>query len=278
MILGWQWSASPGVVRFHPGLSPLLIVSLPPPTRVGTCLLFQVSSFKLLGLEYPPCPPLPPRAALSRILGASLLAHSPHRISPPSLPLLCGVNGERDSTDSPHSLLSPPRRLALEPHGSPPSLSLRTLVCLIASSPPSISLRVCVCVCVKRRELDLTLPALGKRTYCTAPHSHQSYVMVRGLRSARSVSSHTWPFSRQSPVSCLSLCLPCPPLSIISLSLSLNLKTWDLGSSLCVVCVECVKCVEGVCVCARKLRSRGPVPQLWYYDGKNSMHLLPTIE
>ena len=148
VILGWQWSASPGVVRFHPGLSPLLIVSLPPPTRVGTCLLFQVSSFKLLGLEYPPCPPLPPRAALSRILGASLLGHSPHRISPPSLPLLCGVNGERDSTDSPHSLLFPPRRLALEPHGSPPSLSLRTLVCLIASSPPSISLRVCVCVCV----------------------------------------------------------------------------------------------------------------------------------
>ena len=46
VILGWQWSASPGVVRFHPGLSPLLIVSLPPPTRVGTCLLFQVSSFK----------------------------------------------------------------------------------------------------------------------------------------------------------------------------------------------------------------------------------------
>ena len=69
VILGWQWSASPGVVRFHPGLSPLLIVALPPPTRVGTCLLFQVSSFKLLGLEYPPCPPLPPRAALSRILG-----------------------------------------------------------------------------------------------------------------------------------------------------------------------------------------------------------------
>ena len=129
---------------------PLLSLSYPspPPTRVGTCLLFQVSSFKLLGLEYPPCPPLPPRAALSRILGASLLGHSPHRISPPSLPLLCGVNGERDSTDSPHSLLSPPRRLALEPHGSPPSLSLRTLVCLIASSPPSISLRVCVCVCV----------------------------------------------------------------------------------------------------------------------------------
>ena len=109
VILGWQWSASRGVVRFHPGLSSPYRIP-PPPTRVGTCLLFQVSSFKLLGLEYPPCPPLPPRAALSRILGASLLAHSPHRISPPSLP--------------------------------------RTLVCLIASSPPSISLRVCVCVCV----------------------------------------------------------------------------------------------------------------------------------
>ena len=53
VILGWQWSASPGVVRFHPA-SPLLIVSPPPLTRVWTCLLFQVSSFKLLGLEYPP--------------------------------------------------------------------------------------------------------------------------------------------------------------------------------------------------------------------------------
>ena len=147
VILGWQWSASPGVVRFHPGLSSPY--RIPPPAHESwDLLLFQVSSFKLLGLEYPPCPPLPPRAALSRILAASLLAHSPHRISPPSLPLLCGVNGERDSTDSPHSLLFPPRRLALEPHGSPPSLSLRTLVCLIASSPPSISLRVCVCVCV----------------------------------------------------------------------------------------------------------------------------------
>ena len=129
---------------------PLLSLSYPSPRprELGLASCFQVSSCKLLGLEYPPCPPLPPRAALSRTLGASLLAHSPHRISPPSLPLLCGVNGERDSTDSPHSLLFPPRRLALEPHGSPPSLSLRTLVCLIASSPPSISLRVCVCVCV----------------------------------------------------------------------------------------------------------------------------------
>ena len=152
VILGWQWSASPGVVRFHPGLSSPY--RIPPPAHESwdlppvSSFKLQVSSFKLLGLEYPPCPPLPPRAALSRILGASLLGHSPHRISPPSLPLLCGVNGERDSTDSPHSLLFPPRRLALEPHGSPPSLSLRTHVCLIASSPPSISLRVCVCVCV----------------------------------------------------------------------------------------------------------------------------------
>ena len=152
VILGWQWSASRGVVRFHPGLSPLLIVSLPPPTRVGTCLLFQVSSFKLLGLEYPPVLLSLPAPRSLEYLGLSAGTLS---ISPPSLPLLCGVNGERDSTDSPHSLLSPPRRLALEPHGSPPSLSLRTLVCLIASSPPSISLRVCVC---KRRELDLTLP------------------------------------------------------------------------------------------------------------------------
>ena len=149
----------------------------------------------------------------------------------------------------------------LEPHGSPPSLSLRTLVCLIASSPPSISLRVCVC---KRRELDLTLPLpslFPPRWGSARTVQHLTLInlmMVRGLRSARSVSSHTWPFSRQSPVSCLSLSALSPPLDHLSLSLSLNLKTWDLGSSLCVVCVECVKCVEGVCVCARKLRSRGP--------------------
>lgn len=52
----------------------------------GTCLLFQVSSIKLLGLEYPPCPPLPPRAALSRILGPlcwdTLLIASPLPPSP----------------------------------------------------------------------------------------------------------------------------------------------------------------------------------------------------
>ena len=101
VILGWQWSASPGVVRFHPGLSSPY--RIPPPAHESwdlppvSSFKLQVSSFKLLGLEYPPCPPLPPRAALSRILGASLLGHSPHRISPPSLPLLCGVNGERDS-------------------------------------------------------------------------------------------------------------------------------------------------------------------------------------
>ena len=213
VILGWQWSASPGVVRFHPGLSSPY--RIPPPAHESwdlppvSSFKLQVSSFKLLGLEYPPCPPLPPRAALSRILGASLLGHSPHRISPPSVPLLCGVNGERDSTDSPHSLLFPPRRLALEPHGSPPSLSLRTLVCLIASSPPSISLRVCVC---KRRELDLTLPLPSlSPPRCGSARTVQhltliNLMMVRGLRSARSVSSHTWPFSRQSPVSCLSLC------------------------------------------------------------------------
>ena len=211
---------------------PLLSLSYPSPRprELGLASCFQVSSCKLLGLEYPPCPPLPPRAALSRILGASLLGHSPHRISPPSLPLLCGVNGERDSTDSPHSLLFPPRRLALEPHGSPPSLSLRTLVCLIASSPPSISLRVCppspsVCVCVcKRRELDLTLPLpslFPPRWGSARTVQHLTLInlmMVRGLRSARSVSSHTWPFSRQSPVSCLSLSALSPPLDHLSLS------------------------------------------------------------
>ena len=133
--------------------------------------------------------------------------------------------------------LSPLSSLPPAPTCARASLSLRTLV-LPHRIIPSLHLPPCVCVCVcKRRELDLTLPALGKRTYCTAPHSHQSYVMVRGLRSARSVSSHTWPFSRQSPVSCLSLSALSPPLDHLSLSLSLNLKTWDLGSSLCVVCV-----------------------------------------
>ena len=149
VILGWQWSASPGVVRFHPGLSSPY--RIPPPAHESwdlppvSSFKLQVSSFKLLGLEYPPVLLSLPAPRSLEYLGLSAGTLS---ISPPSLPLLCGVNGERDSTDSPHSLLFPPRRLALEPHGSPPSLSLRTLVCLIASSPPSISLRVCVCVCV----------------------------------------------------------------------------------------------------------------------------------
>ena len=85
VILGWQWSASPGVVRFHPGLfsSPYRI---PPPPLHESWDLPPVSSFNLLGLEYPPCPPLPPRAALSRILGPlcwdTLLIASPLPPSP----------------------------------------------------------------------------------------------------------------------------------------------------------------------------------------------------
>ena len=234
--------------------SPLLIVSLPPPTRVGTCLLFQVSSFKLLGLEYPPCPPLPPRAALSRILGASLLGHSPHRISPPSLPLLCGVNGERFYRLSPLSSLPPAPTCARA--SWPPPLTLSPNTCLPHRIIPSLHLPPCVCVCVcKRSELDLTLPLpslFPPRWGSARTVQHLTLInlmMVRGLRSARSVSSHTWPFSRQSPVSsCLSLCLPCPPLSIISLSLA---ESHNLGLgllSLCGVCVECVKCVECVFV------------------------------
>ena len=154
-----------------------------------------------------------------------------------------------------------------------PPLTLSPNTCLPHRIIPSLHLPPCVCVCVcKRRELDLTLPALGKRTYCTAPHSHQSYVMVRGLRSARSVSSHTWPFSRQSPVSCLSLSALSPPLDHLSLSLA---ESQNLGLgllSLCGVCGVCEVC--GVCVCARKLRSRGPVPQLWYHNSIMTVRIL----
>ena len=54
VILGWQWSASPGVVRFHPG--PLLSLSYPspPPRELGlaSCFKFQASSF--LDLNIPP--------------------------------------------------------------------------------------------------------------------------------------------------------------------------------------------------------------------------------
>ena len=218
---------------------PLLSLSYPspPPTRVGTCLLFQVSSFKLLGLEYPPCPPLPPRAALSRILGP-LCWDTFHLPSLPPPSVWC----ERRERF----------RLALEPHGSPPSLSLRTLVCLIASSPPSISLRVCVC---KRRELDLTLPlpSLSPPRWGSARTVQHltliNLMMVRGLRSARSVSSHTWPFSRQSPVSCLSLSALSPPLDHLSLSLA---ESQNLGLgllSLCGVCGVCEVCGGGVCLC-----------------------------
>ena len=55
VILGWQWSASPGVVRFHPGLSPLLYRIPPSPPRglgLASCFKFQASSF--LDLNIPP--------------------------------------------------------------------------------------------------------------------------------------------------------------------------------------------------------------------------------
>ena len=143
--------------------------------------------------------------------------------------------------------------MAPPPHSLSEHLSM--LVCLIASSPPSISLRVCVCVCVcKRSELDLTLPLpslFPPRWGSARTVQHLTLInlmMVRGLRSARSVSSHTWPFSRQSPVSCLSLSALSPPLDHLSLSLSLNLKTWDF-LSLCGVCGVCEVCGGGVCLC-----------------------------
>ena len=44
VILGWQWSASPGVVRFHPGLSSPY--RIPPPAHESWDLP-PVSSFKL---------------------------------------------------------------------------------------------------------------------------------------------------------------------------------------------------------------------------------------
>ena len=44
VILGWQWSASPGVVRFHPGLSSPY--RIPPPPHESWDLP-PVSSFKL---------------------------------------------------------------------------------------------------------------------------------------------------------------------------------------------------------------------------------------
>ena len=128
-----------------------------------------------------------------------------------------------------------------------PPLTLSPNTCLPHRIIPSLHLPPCVCVCVcvcKRSELDLTLPLpslFPPRWGSARTVQHLTLInlmMVRGLRSARSVSSHTWPFSRQSPVSCLSLCLPCPPLSIISLSLA---ESQNLGLgllSLCGVCVE----------------------------------------
>ena len=120
---------------------PLLSLSYPSPPHESwdlppvSSFKLQVSSFKLLGLEYPPSSSPSPRRALSNTwsLSAGTLSSS-HLPSLPPPSVWC----ERRERF----------RLALEPHGSPPSLSLRTLVCLIASSPPSISLRVCVCVCV----------------------------------------------------------------------------------------------------------------------------------
>ena len=80
--------------------------------------------------------------------------------------------------------------------------------------------------------------------------SQKNHMMVSGLRSARSVSSHTWPFSRQSPVSCLSLSALSPPLDHLSLSLA---ESHNLGLgllSLCGVCVWSVSSVWSVlCLC-----------------------------
>ena len=54
VILGWQWSASPGVVRFHPGLSSPY--RIPPPAHESWDLppvsKFQAVSF--LDLNIPP--------------------------------------------------------------------------------------------------------------------------------------------------------------------------------------------------------------------------------
>ena len=122
---------------------PLLSLSYPspPPRELGlaSCFKFQASSF--LDLNIPPVLLSLPAPRSLEYLGLSAGTLS---ISPPSLPLLCGVNGERDSTDSPHSLLSPPRRLARASWLPPLTLSPNT--CLPHRIIPSLHLPPCVCV------------------------------------------------------------------------------------------------------------------------------------
>ena len=75
----------------------------------------------------------------------------------------------------------------------------------------------------------------------------------------------------------LSLSALSPPLDHLSLSLA---ESQNLGLgllSLCGVCVECVKCVECVFVMFVHGNSGvGGLTTVVVYDGKNSMHLLPT--
>ena len=94
-----------------------------------------------------------------------------------------------------------------------PPLTLSPNTCLPHRIIPSLHLPPCVCVCVcKRRELDLTLPALGKRTYCTAPHSDQSYDGTWSEVRTICVLPHLAFFAAEPCVMSLSLSALSPPL------------------------------------------------------------------
>ena len=198
---------------------PLLSLSYPSPRPrelgLASCFKFQASSF--LDLNIPLSSSPSPRRALSNTwsLSAGTLSSS-HLPSLPPPSVWC-ERRERFYRLSPLSSL-PPAPTCARASWLPP-LTLSPNTCLPHRIIPSLHLPPCVCVCLcKRRELDLTLPALGKRTYCTAPHSDQSYDGTWSEVRTICVLPHLAFFAAEPCVMSLSVC-PVPP-SRSSLSLS----------------------------------------------------------
>ena len=147
VILGWQWSASPGVVRFHPGLSSPYRIPPPPPRELGlaSCFKFQASSF--LDLNIPPVllslpAPRSPRSLeyLEPLAGTLSSSHLPS-LPPPSV--WC-ERRERFYRLSPLSTL-PPAPTCARASWLPP-LTLSPNTCLPHRIIPSLHLPPCVCV------------------------------------------------------------------------------------------------------------------------------------
>ena len=118
--------------------------------------------------------------------------------------------------------------------------------------------------------LPSLFPPLGKRTYCTAPHSDQSYDGTWSEVRTIYVLPHLAFFAAEPCVMSLSLSALSPPLDHLSLSLAES-QNLGLGLLSLYVCGVCVKCVE--CVFVHGLRSRG----LYHSCGIMTVRILCTF-